>query len=61
MNSTVFIPEGNDKITVELTVKEAIALTGIRFNGDPQLVMEARKKLQSTIEGKFNEDHAAVH
>lgn len=49
MESQVKIPKGDDKITVELTVKEAIALTGIRFNNEPHLKLEARKKLMEHL------------
>ncbi|MEB3101024.1 hypothetical protein [Ferviditalea candida] len=53
MNSNVSIPKGDDKIVVELTVKEAIALSGTRFNEDPGLVFEARKKLKHFVEDKL--------
>ncbi|WP_201763519.1 hypothetical protein [Chengkuizengella marina] len=46
----VKVPKGNEKITVELTLKEAIALTGIRFNQQPELKTVAKKKLMRTIE-----------
>ena len=35
--SQVKIPHGEETIQVELTVKEAIALTGIRFNAEPKI------------------------
>jgi hypothetical protein len=50
--STVKIPNGEQTIQVELTVKEAIALTGIRFNGAPKLKSEARRKIQATVAEK---------
>jgi hypothetical protein len=50
MNSNVSIPNGDQKIKVELTVKELIALTGVRFNEQPDLVLEARKKLKHSLE-----------
>jgi hypothetical protein len=51
MESQVKIPKGEEKITVELTVKELIALSGgVRFNGQPDLVLDARKKLKHTLE-----------
>ncbi|WP_170295601.1 hypothetical protein [Chengkuizengella sediminis] len=46
----VKVPKGDEKITVELTMKEAIALTGIRFNQQPELKTEAKKKLMRIIE-----------
>lgn len=53
MNSNVMIPQGEEKITVELSVKEAIALTGVRFNNNHDLVLDARKKVQKSIEDKL--------
>jgi hypothetical protein len=50
MISNVSIPNGDQKIKVELTVKELIALTGVRFNEQPDLVLEARKKLKHSLE-----------
>jgi hypothetical protein len=50
--SQVKIPHGEETIQVELTVKEAIALTGIRFNAEPKIKSEARKKLHATIAEK---------
>ncbi|WP_199615467.1 hypothetical protein [Paenibacillus alkalitolerans] len=55
MNQGIAVPHGEEKITVELTVKEAIALTGIRFNEQPDLLTEARKKVKKTIESKVLE------
>jgi hypothetical protein len=52
--SQVKIPHGEEKIMVELTVKEAIALTGIRFNSEPQIMFDARKKLKESLEQKTN-------
>lgn len=48
----VKIPHGDEKIQVELTVKEALALSGIRFNQKPQIMLDARKKLQHTLADK---------
>ncbi|CAM3666289.1 hypothetical protein [Marinicrinis lubricantis] len=55
MNSQVKVPKGDEKITIELTVKEAIALTGVRFNGEPQLKRAATKKLMEQL------DQTALH
>jgi hypothetical protein len=51
--SSVKIPRGDDKITVELTVKELMALAGIRFHGDHRLEIDARKKLNSVLSGTY--------
>lgn len=48
MENQIKIPYGDEKITLELTVKEALALTGTRFL-EPNVVLDARKKLKSTI------------
>jgi hypothetical protein len=50
MNSQIKVPGGDEKIVVELTVKEAIALTGIRFNQQPEVIFEARKKLKDKLD-----------
>jgi hypothetical protein len=48
----VGIPHGEDKIMVELTVKEAIALSGIKFHEQPELLTGAKKKLKQTVDNK---------
>lgn len=53
MTNDVAVPHGEDKITVELTVKEAIALTGFRFNQHPELLTEAKKKVKQSVEDKM--------
>jgi hypothetical protein len=52
MTQEVQVPHGEEKITIELTVKEAIALTGIKFNQQPELLPSARKKLKESLESK---------
>ncbi len=59
MNSQVKIPGGDELITVELTLKEAIALSGIRFHDEPHLVLDARKKLKRRV--KDAQIEADVH
>ena len=49
----VKIPNGDEKVQVELTVKEAMALTGIRFHEKPQVMLDARKKLQHSVAEKM--------
>jgi len=53
MQSNVMIPKGEEKITVELSLKEAMALSGVRFNENRELVIDARRKLQQSIEEKY--------
>ncbi|WP_195575932.1 hypothetical protein [Paenibacillus sp. 1001270B_150601_E10] len=52
-NAGIMVPHGEDKITVELTVKEAMALTGQRFLENPQVKNDATKKLIHAIDRKL--------
>ncbi|CAH1190096.1 hypothetical protein PAECIP111893_00173 [Paenibacillus plantiphilus] len=52
MNTQVKIPHGDEKVTVELTRKEMMALAGIRFHGNHNIEVSARKKLNEMLEGK---------
>ncbi|WP_028560414.1 hypothetical protein [Paenibacillus pinihumi] len=54
MNTTVKIPQGEEKVTVQLTVKELMALSGIRFHGNHKLEIEARKKLNDALNETFD-------
>ncbi|MFS0723382.1 hypothetical protein [Paenibacillus sp. 1P07SE] len=58
MNTSVKIPQGDEKITVELTVKELMALTGTRFHGDHMLEIGARKKLKSVLADTYSIENA---
>ena len=49
MNEEIMIPQGDEKVMVELTVKEAMALTGIRFNRS-DLQSEAKGKIRRALE-----------
>ena len=54
MEAPFAIPNGDETITVELTVKEALALSGgVRFRpqGDP--AVSARRKMRRTLERKL--------
>ena len=44
------IPNGDEVVTVELTVKELIALTGVRLYDNNYSKISAYKKLNSTLE-----------
>lgn len=50
MNETLNIPQGEEKITIELTVKEAMALTGFRFNQNPKQLAFARRKVKNALD-----------
>ena len=60
MNMTK-IPQGDEVLTVELTVKELIALTGVRFNEDRKVKVSAHKKLNSVLEQTLNGEQSADH
>lgn len=54
MNSEVMIPQGEQKITVELTVKEAMALSeGVRFHQHRSLKAQARRKIRRELANKL--------
>jgi hypothetical protein len=53
MNSSLHIPQGEELILVEMTVKEALALSGAKFPLNHKLETEAIKKLKQTIENKI--------
>ncbi|WP_036746451.1 hypothetical protein [Paenibacillus sp. UNC451MF] len=45
------LPLGNQKLLVELTIKEAWALSaGTHYNEQPQLASNARKKVRESME-----------
>lgn len=50
MKELTKIPHGDDKVTVELTVKELMALTGIRFYNNHHVEVSARKKINEALE-----------
>lgn len=52
MTQEITVPHGEETVMVELTVKEAIALTGIKFIEQPELLPSARKKLKETVTNK---------
>ncbi len=56
MNSNIMIPQGEEKITIELSVKEALALSGVKFAHNHDLALDARKKVQQSIEDKLKSE-----
>jgi hypothetical protein len=52
-NNNVQIPQGEEIIRVEMTVKEALALTGTKFNQNHKLETDAIKKLKQSLENKL--------
>jgi chromosomal replication initiation ATPase DnaA len=50
MNNNVKIPKENEEVTVHLTVKELLSLSGDKFNQDHSTLIAARKKIRQQIE-----------
>lgn len=53
MASTVKIPQGDDTMKVELTIKEAMALAGIKFHSNHTVEVSAKRKLQEALESQY--------
>lgn len=47
------IDQGEETIKVEMTVKEALALTGAKFPQNPKLEAAAIKKVKQSLEDKL--------
>ncbi|MGG1635185.1 hypothetical protein BK120_13510 [Paenibacillus sp. FSL A5-0031] len=56
MNNVTKIPHGDDTVTVELTVKELMALTGVRFHNNHGVEISARKKLNEVLVGTYERE-----
>lgn len=56
MSISAKIPHGDDKVTVELTVKELMALTGVRFHNNHGVEISARKKLNEVLVGTYERE-----
>ncbi|MFD0588555.1 hypothetical protein ACFQZE_11120 [Paenibacillus sp. GCM10027627] len=50
------IPHGDEKVTVELTVKELLALTGVHFHSNHDVKVSARKKINSVLQGAWEQE-----
>ncbi|MEY9092715.1 hypothetical protein [Paenibacillus sp. RC84] len=53
MNANLHIPQGDDTILVEMTVKEAMALSGEKFHSDHKVETEAIKKVKKSLENRL--------
>ncbi|UJF31643.1 hypothetical protein [Paenibacillus hexagrammi] len=51
--NTLHIPQGEEIIRIEMTVKEALALTGAKFPQNHKLETDAVKKLKQSLEDKL--------
>lgn len=47
---SVMFPQSEQKVTVELTLKEAMALTGYRFPHNPQQLVNACSKVKKALD-----------
>ncbi|MBU5344992.1 hypothetical protein AK95_24830 [Paenibacillus sp. LC231] len=54
MNSSTVKNDSRDKIAVELTPNEALALTGVEFNSDQDVKASARRKIRAAFEKTFD-------
>lgn len=54
MNSSTVKNDSKDKIAVELTPNEALALTGVEFNSDQGVKASARRKIRAAFEKTFD-------
>ncbi|WP_379132690.1 hypothetical protein [Paenibacillus sp. sgz500958] len=52
MNSQTAYAEG--KVQVQLTPDEALALTGVEFNGNHKIKTEAQRKIRNAFEKTFD-------
>jgi hypothetical protein len=50
MNTNVLVPQGEQVVTVELTLKEAMALSGYRFNQNTRQLADARRKVRKALD-----------
>jgi len=53
MNNGLKIPHGEDKVKVELTIKELMVLAGTRFPNNHVIEVSARKKLNEVLEQAY--------
>ncbi|MFH5181261.1 hypothetical protein ACHHV8_00640 [Paenibacillus sp. TAB 01] len=59
---SVMIPFGEQKLVVELSLKEALALSsGAHFWQQPQLAASARRKLRSQLEKQMLPGSDKIH
>jgi hypothetical protein len=50
MENNIKIPNSNENVTLSLTVKEILSLSGDKFNQDHSTLIEARKKIKQQLE-----------
>jgi len=59
---SIMVRHGEEKVMLELSLKEALALaSGVRFNNDLRIAAEARKKVRKTIETMLLPETGKIH
>lgn len=62
MDSNLMVTQGDQVVTVELTVKEAMALSGYRFNLRPDQLAGARRKIRKALDNRcLNEETTTTY
>ncbi|MEK5034149.1 hypothetical protein MKY96_22050 [Paenibacillus sp. FSL R7-0302] len=56
MNSPTVFADNKGSIDVQLTPDEALALTGVEFNGNHKIKTEAQRKIRNAFEKTFELD-----
>ncbi|ETT47218.1 MULTISPECIES: hypothetical protein [Paenibacillus] len=56
MNSPTVFADNKGSIDVQLTPDEALALTGVEFNGNHKIKTEAQRKIRNAFEKTFEFD-----
>jgi len=56
MSTVTKIPHGDKKVNVELTIRELMALTGIRFHNNHSVKISARQKLNEVLAETYESD-----
>lgn len=54
MKNNIEIPKSNESVSITLTVKEILSLSGDKFNQDRSLLIQAKKKIRQQLENKLS-------
>lgn len=57
---SVMIPQGEQTVTIELTVKEAMALTGFRFSQNAKQLAFAQGKVRKALDKELLEENDTI-
>ncbi len=61
MSQAFRIPQGDETVKVELTVKEVMALAGIKFHDNHTLEVSAKKKLNHVLQDQYVEEQRPLN